>query len=202
MTTTQDDIVPVASHRLDIGTILSEAWNLLMRDIGLYIAAMATYFVIGLATCGLGILFYGPLFAGVMIMGIRAMKGESLVYADVFAGFRLFLPLLLLSIVTLLLVTIGLVLCILPGIYLILAWSLAMPLVIDRKMDFWAAMQLSLRTFNANLGALLLLFLLLYLINALGSSIPFGFLISQPLCMLSIVVAYSRLFSLQPGPVV
>jgi hypothetical protein len=197
-----NELVPVASGNLDIGTILSEAWKLMMRDIGLYIAAMASYLAIVLFTCGLGFLVYGPLWAGLMVMGFKALKNEQVAFADAFAGFKIFMPLFLLSIVVFVLVSVGFMLCILPGVYLALAWSFAMPLVIDRKMDFWPAMQLSLQTFNANLGALLVLFVLLYLINALGSSIPLGVLVAQPLCSLSVVVAYTRLFGQQPGSVV
>ena len=61
-----------------------------------------------------------------------------------------------------------------------LAFSLATPLIIDRKLGFWDAMMTSARVFHDNLGPMLLATLVLYLINVVGSSIPLGFLIAQP----------------------
>ena len=51
--------------------------------------------------------------------------------------------LILLGLVMNLLVLIGLALCIIPGIFLQVAWLFAIALVIDRRMNFWDAMELS-----------------------------------------------------------
>jgi len=58
------------------------------------------------------------------------------------------------------LVMIGCVLCLIPGIYLSVAWYFAIPLIIDRRMNFWAAMECSRKMVNKTLVFSCLLFLL------------------------------------------
>ena len=51
-----------------------------------------------------------------------------------------FLQLMLVSVVAGLLIALGLALCVIPGIYLSVAWSFAVPLVIDKQLGFWEAL--------------------------------------------------------------
>ena len=89
---------------------------------------------------------------GVDYMFLRRIRGEDVEIGDVFAGFNLaFVNLALAGLVKWLLVTIGLILCILPGIYLAVGYVFALPLVIDKKMEFWPAMEVSRRVVHAAL---------------------------------------------------
>jgi uncharacterized membrane protein len=193
---------PPSTPSLDIGEVLSETWSILMKDVGLYIGATLVYVAIIVLTCGLGALVWAPLFAGMVIMAMKSMKGEKPSFDDAFAGFKMFAPLLLLSLVTLIGTTIGFVLCILPGLYLSVAWCFGLPLVIDRKMDFWEALQLSMQTVNQNFFPIFLVVLVLAIINSLGGTVVLGFLITQPMFIIGLTVTYSKVFGLQPGPVV
>ena len=61
-----------------------------------------------------------------------------------FAGFsNRFLHLFLGSFVSLLLTALGFLCLILPGIYLWVAWIFTLPLIMDKRLDFWSAMELS-----------------------------------------------------------
>ena len=42
-----------------------------------------------------------------------------------------------------LLTWLGFICCIIPGIYLAVAWMFTLPLIVDKKLDFWSAMELS-----------------------------------------------------------
>jgi uncharacterized membrane protein len=96
----------------------------------------------------------------------------------------------------LLAVSVGYVLCILPGIYLTLAFYMAAPLIVDRRMSFVEAMTESLRAFHAHLGPMLLTTFVLFLIYVFGQAIPLGFLVVQPLYILGGTVLYARAFGL------
>jgi len=37
----------------------------------------------------------------------------------------------------------GLLLCLVPGIYLLVSWIFVLPLVFDKKLEFWDAMEVS-----------------------------------------------------------
>ena len=59
---------------------------------------------------------------------------------------QFFVPLLLLSLIAGLFISIGTILLIIPGVYLGVAYLFATCLVVDRRLDFWPAMELSRRT--------------------------------------------------------
>ena len=193
---------PVAPDRtaFDVGAVLSESWRLFAQDPAPYVLAAAAYFGIVLITCGLGALVMGVFMAGYSVMGLAALRGGRAEFRDAFAGFEQFGSLLLLWIVMAVAILIGTAFCVLPGIYLGLAFSLALPLVVDRRMPFMDALLLSFRTFNANLGPMLAVTLVLYVIHVGGSMLPFGFLVAQPLYALGGTVLYARIFGLAVEP--
>src|SRR5439155_25859335 len=89
----------------------------------------------------LAVVFQG----GLQWLFLKRRRGKPADIGEVFAGFSLaFVPLLLAGVVAHLLVGIGLALCILPGIYLLVAWRMFVPLLImDKGLEFWQAMELS-----------------------------------------------------------
>jgi len=188
---------------LDLGEVLSEAWELFTRDAAAYILATLAYILILTVSCGLALIIWGPISAGMVIMGFKARKGEQVSFGDAFSGFEIFGPTFLVVLVAGLLILLGTALCILPGLYLAIAWAFALPLVIDRKMDFWDAMQESMNKVNANFVPVLVVILVLYIINSAGGAVAVGVLVTQPLMVLGINVAYEKLWGgLQPGPVI
>jgi uncharacterized membrane protein len=183
---------------IDVDSIVREAWALFARDPMVYVLASLTYLGLALVTCGLAMLLFGVLLSGLTVMGLKAMRGGRPVFEDAFAGFQQFGQLFLLSLVMGFFVMIGALMCILPGIYVMLALSLAMPLVLDRRMGFWDALVASWNAFHANLGPMLLVTLVLYLITMVGNMVPFGFVVTQPLYLLGTTVLYARVFGLSP----
>ncbi len=74
---------------------------------------------------------------------LKLIRHEPASIGDAFSGFNSFGPLLLLGLVRTLLVWVGLAFCVIPGIYLSVAWIFSVPLIIDRGMNFWDAMEFS-----------------------------------------------------------
>ncbi len=120
----------------------------------------------------IGLLINGPLLGGLYWFFIRLARGEDASVGDGFAGFsRNFLQLILCSIAIGILVMVWVMpgvmmlgiarashpgqpplgaalltlLGLIPMIYFSVAWIFSIPLVVDKKMDFWPAMQLSRR---------------------------------------------------------
>lgn len=88
--------------------------------------------------------FHGVIMGGFYLACLRRLRGEAVSPAEVFSGFKLALPQLLLTgLVSALLAELGFCCFILPAVYLIIAWFFAVPLVADKKLFFWAAMELS-----------------------------------------------------------
>ena len=111
----------------------------------------------------------GPLLGGLYNYYLKLMRGQTADLGDAFAGFgSAFIPLLLAHVVVAVLSCLGFLCCILPGIYLGVAWKFTLPLVIDKRMGFWEAMELSRKVVTRQWWILFALFLVAGLISAAG----------------------------------
>jgi uncharacterized membrane protein len=160
--------------RVEIGDSLSRSFALLKGNFGLFYTAAFIICILNLGAAftpfGLGLIFYflfkGILYGGLYLVFLKRVRGEPASLGDLFAGFRTNpVHLVLAGVVTSILVWIGTTPCclILPGVYLFVAWILTIPLVIDRRLEFWSAMELSRKTVTRvwfeMLGLVLLAFL-------------------------------------------
>jgi len=75
---------------------------------------------------------------------VKRVRGEESSLLDTFSGFRgSFIQLALTGLLTALLASLAFCACVVPMFYLYIAWIFALPLVIDKKLEFWTAMELS-----------------------------------------------------------
>ncbi|MCJ7795642.1 MAG: hypothetical protein MUQ56_02565, partial [Thermoleophilia bacterium] len=187
-------------YRLDIGPILSEGWRLFTADIGGFIGFTFVGGVIAvlLTLTIVGMLLYMPLFAGLWIVPLMMLKGRPHSFNDFFGGFKQLGELILLGLVMGLLILLGTIAFILPGIYLAIAWTWAVGLVLDRRMGFWEAMSASLKVVNKNFWETLLLVLVIGVINSIGSMVVVGSLVTIPLSFCMLVAGYKAVFGLDP----
>jgi uncharacterized membrane protein len=120
------------------------------------------------------------------------MRGQPADLGDAFAGFGSpFGSLLLAHVVSTVLTLFGFILCILPGIYLGVAWKFTLPLVIDKRMGFWEAMELSRKTVTRQWWILFALFIVSGLICAVGViACCVGVLATAPIGIAAILYAY------------
>lgn len=147
----------VSELRMDYDDIFRESWARFKNQGWLWIgvtvlllAIQGAIELIPLAGQLIGMVLAGPLFTGLHWMGLKAARGQTIVFEDAFAGFGpRFLQLMLAGIVFHLLVGVGLLLLLLPGIYLIVSWSFPFLLIFDRGMGFWDAMEMSRKTVGA-----------------------------------------------------
>jgi len=139
-----------------------------------------------------------PLFMGNFIVSAKLLQGQAPEFRDFFAGFQYLLPLLLLSVVAGLFIGIGTLLLIIPGVYLAVAYMFASYLVVDRRLDFWPAMELSRLTINPRWFGFFAFMLLLILLNLLGALLlGVGLLVTIPLSFCVVTVAFAEIFGLQ-----
>ena len=135
-------------------------------------------------------------------MLLKLLRGQPVRFGDAFSGFSLaFLPLMLASLVSSVLISLGLILCLLPGLYLMMAWWMFVPLLIlDKRMEFWPAMELSRKVVNANLGPMIGLFLVTMLLTfAGGLLLCVGMFVTMAVSSAAIVCAYEDIFG-TPSP--
>jgi len=171
-----------------------------------------------------------PLYYGYFISGSRIMKERellsqsgadvssySVVFMDMLRGFLVYCPLLGLEILLSLIVAIGLILLIIPGIYLLVTLYLVpfvyieyhrqlandeLPLkgspgVTSQSLDFCECFGHCRRVCHRHFWVLLLFFIFCIAITILGTVTVIGSLLSLPIVGLAVVPAFRDLFGLQ-----
>jgi uncharacterized membrane protein len=132
---------------------------------------------------------------GNFIVSAKLLQGQAPEFRDFFAGFAFFFPLLLLSVVAGLLIGIGTLLLIIPGVYLAVAYFFAANLVVDRRLDFWPAMELSRNTVHPRWFSFFVFVLLLVVLNLVGTLfLGLGLLVTIPVSFGAVTAAYADLF--------
>lgn len=173
--TTPEEIL-ARQPELKIGACLSQSWNLLAENFGLLFASSLLIWLISTA-CRMNMVtglaywvFQGVFYGGLYLVFLKRMRGESASVGDTFSGFGVaFAQLLLAGFITSFLGILGLFFCLLPGIYLLVAWTFCVPLVADKRMEFWSAMELSRKTVARIWFAVFALLLLAFLPSILFS---------------------------------
>ncbi len=181
------------------GAFLRRGWELFRENPGGYAgftalaallqAALSQVPVVGWAVS----LAAGPLWAGLFVVACLGIRRRRTSFGDFFRGFRYFLPLLLASLLTTIFVAAGLLLLLVPGIYLAVSYVFVMPLIVDRRMDFWQALEASRKVATKRwfrLFGFLLLVLLVNLAGALAALV--GLLVSVPVSFGAVAALYDE----------
>ncbi len=192
------DQIIARDYQVDVGHCIGRGWELLKAHFWLLVGAC---FVAGLID-GAVPLLHGVLQGGLFWLCLKLIRGEQAEFADAFAGFSLaFLQLFLAGLVSGLLVGVGVVFCVLPGIYLAVAWMFAFPLVIDQRLDFWEAMELSRRVVTHHWWVLFALLLVNLLVIVLGLVVCcVGVYVAYPVTLAALAYAYEDIFGVSRAP--
>jgi hypothetical protein len=138
-----------------IGECLARGWELLKANFGLLFGATFLVWLLDLLcqfTPFVGPIIHwlicGVLYGGLSLVFLKRIRGQPAAANDAFAGFSLsFGQLVLAGLITSLLAKIGVWCClVLPGVYLFIAWIFTLPLVADKRLEYWSAMELSRKT--------------------------------------------------------
>ncbi|NQD95394.1 hypothetical protein HP532_22315, partial [Pseudomonas sp. CrR25] len=108
-------------------------------------------------------------------------------------------PLVVTAVVMMLLIYVGMILLIIPGLYLAIAYMLAIPLVVERGLSPWQALEASRKAISQHWFKVFGLFLVLGVITML-SAIPLaiGLVWSIPLFVIAMGVLYRTIFGVLP----
>ena len=188
---------------IDIGSAIRRGWALVMANAPILIGATVLSWVVavGLALIPIAGWLVGPLLAWVMHAGlsymfVRRIRGEEVQIGDLFAGFHIaLLNIVLAGLLMSALTGVGFILCLLPGIYLAVGYVFALTLVIDKKMDFWPAMEVSRQVVHKNWWSMFLLVIVLGLIVCAGVlACIVGLIIAVPVSTASLMFVYEDFF--------
>ncbi|MDX2186500.1 MAG: GYF domain-containing protein [Opitutaceae bacterium] len=209
-----------ASGPLDPLACFERAWEVFKANGGLLIGACAIVGVLQLSTLLHPVLGYvfafaiaGPLYGGLSRLILLTLRGTPPRVAEVFSGFRIQRNSLVQASAVRaaleLLVTIPFILhlqdirpmpvyllaiCGAAGIYISLAYVFTFPLVIDRGLGFWEAMESSRRLVMAQPFRVFLVLLLAALLVFLGLlCFLAGAVVTLPVAMVAYCLAYEHI---------
>jgi hypothetical protein len=186
------DEVLARGCRVDVGSCIGRAWDLFLADFWPILGVTALMLVI-MSTLNI---LAGPFAGGLFWYYLKKIRREAAQVSDAFAGFnQSFLQLLLGALVASLLTSVGLALCILPGIYLGVAWKLTLPIIIDKRIGFWDAMEVSRKVLTRCWWSFFLFLLVIGLLNFCGVLLcGIGLFFTAPWTMLALTFLYEDLF--------
>lgn len=210
-------------YSFSLGEALSEGWQLSLSNMGtiwlsfiLYALGASAIMLILIAlmwgsissAAGLsGMLFLvilapiavivivAPLMAGSMMVSIKIARGEKTSATEVFSYFDKIVPLGLAMFLLYFLVSIGFYLLLIPGIYLSVAYMMALPLIVDHNLGPWQAMEASRKAITKNWFAFFGLLLVMMVIYVAGSLLfLIGLIFALPWIFATYGVAYRQVF--------
>jgi uncharacterized membrane protein len=188
--------VPPAGITARPGEWIGAGWDIVKADIGNYVLIALVFVVLNGAV---PLILQGPLIAGFHIYCLKRMLGRQAEFADLFKGFNFFIPALVASIVISLFAFAGTLLCIIPGLVITAMYKFTYLFIVDKRMDFWPAMQASHAVVKNDYFGFTMFLLLMALVNILGALCCIvGILVSIPVTIAAITVAYRDLVGFDP----
>ena len=178
------------------GAWIGAGWEMVKADMGNYVL-IALVFV---ALNGLvPVILQGPLMAGFHIYCMKRLLGRPAEFADLFKGFNFFIPALVAMLVITLFTFAGSLLCVIPGLVVAAMYKFTYLFIVDKRMDFWPAMQASHNVVRNDYFGFTMFLLLMALVNILGALCCIvGILVTIPISMAAITVAYQELVGFDP----
>lgn len=201
-------------YQIDVGEVLSEAWERVSGSKLQLVGGMVVYVVITLLVTGLFSFFLNddsvlteiivgflaspvtvPLMVGMLLLGYSRANDEEVKLDSMFNYYTLVWPLVFASLLVTILTYIGLALLLLPGIYLATAYTFTLPLMVDKKLGIWAAMEVSRQAVTKKWFSVFGVSISLFLIMMV-SAIPFGIglIWTIPLALIAHGVMYRKIF--------
>ncbi|GAB1259252.1 DUF975 family protein [Aurantivibrio plasticivorans] len=214
-------------YEFSIGATLSEAWQRVSGRKMVMFLAFLVYFaayvgvslVAGVVGGILGVfagetasqfisflisivtmLAFIPMNAGFLMLGVKGSVDQPLDVSSVFSYFDKSLNLIVAMFIMYVLVFIGFMLFILPGIYLMVAYALVIPLIADKGLGPWEALEASRKAISKRWFSVFGLLLIIGVLSIIATiPLAIGMIWVGPLCVLSLGVMYRNMFGVE-GP--
>ncbi len=133
--------------------------------------------------------------AGLLLIGVRKVAEKSISWKMIFKGFSCAGKIIIAAILQFLLVTIGFLLLILPGIYLSMGYIMTIPLIVDKGLSPWQAMETSRKAVHKvwwKVAGIFTIMGLIFLVSFIPMAI--GVIWTWPMFIILVGVVYRHLY--------
>lgn len=187
---------PPVGVRSQTGRWIGEGWRIVKADMGTF---MLLAIVFSALNAMVPILLQGPLIAGLQIFCMKKLLNRRAEFADLFKGFNFFVPTLVASLVISLFVFCGTLLCIIPGMVVAAMYKFTYLFIVDKRMDFWPAMQASHAVVKNDYFGFTMFLIVMALVDILGFLCCIvGIFVAMPVTFAAITVAYKEIVGFDP----
>jgi len=188
--------IPPAGVQAHTGRWIGAGWALVKADMGIFALCTLVFIVLNGAV---PLIIQGSLLAGFHIFCMKKLLGRNAEFADLFKGFNFFVPALVASLLISLFTFAGSLLCIIPGLVVAAMYKFTYLFIVDKRMDFWQAMQASHAIAKNDYFGFTMFLLAMVGVNILGFlCCIIGLLISMPVTFAAITVAYQEIVGFEP----
>lgn len=185
-----------SGFRLSMENVLQLGFNLLRKAPAEFII-FSILGVIIFSNPISGILLGGPVMVSYLHLAHLAGSDRQIHFSDFFKGFEKARSLILLNLLIFVIVMLGLVMLVIPGIYFAVSYVFSHFFVWFYDKDPYEATRLSKKMVSGNFGQILLLFLILAGINLLGiMALGIGILLTLPFSFCVVYAAFDDIIGI------
>lgn len=182
-----------------VGACLSGAWDLFKKDVVTHVVVCLAVAIVSSISAGL---LAGPMLVGYLRMIARAERGETVQITDVFRGFDDFVPAFVAGLISLLVLSVGFMLCFIPGLLVMALPTVALFIVAQGERDGVAAFNRAWKVVTQNLGSAFWCALVLGIVGGVGSlACGVGVFLTVPLAVIGSYYMASQLVGDVPAPI-
>ncbi|MGZ5384229.1 MAG: hypothetical protein ACXW1Y_09285 [Acidimicrobiia bacterium] len=194
------------SNRFSTGEALSYGWKKLQENVGPLLTAALAILAVNVIFWLLGSGFLGGLFKligwfvsilismGVIRIALKIVDGRPVETADLFQRADQALPYFIASVIVGIMVGIGFIFLIIPGIYLAITFGFFGYNIVDKEHGIVESIEQSAAITRAQKGDLFVFGVALFLFNLAGAiALGIGLLITVPVSMLALAYVYRKL---------
>jgi hypothetical protein len=186
-----------AGIQSNTGRWIGAGWDMVKADLGTFFL-MAL--VLSLVTSAVPIILHGPLMAGFHIFCIKKLAGGRAEFGDLFKGFNFFVPTLVAAILIGCFVFLGFLALIIPALVIGAMYQFTYLFIVDKRMDFWPAMQASHAIVRQDYFGFSIFLLAMIGLDILGALLcVVGVFIAVPIGVAAITVAYRDIAGFEPA---
>jgi len=179
------------------GRWIGAGWQLVKQDLGIFVLVSIVFALINSVP-----LIQGSMMAGFHIFCMKKLLGRPADFADLFKGFNFFVPALVASLVISLFTFAGTLLCIIPGLVVAAMYKFTYLFIVDKRMDFWQAMQASHAIAKNDYFGFTMFLLAMVGVNILGVLCCIvSVFVTIPITFAAITVAYKEIVKFDPRTV-
>jgi len=183
-------------YTISIENLLQVGFNLFRKSPGVFIV----YSIVGIAALSnpiSGLLLGGPVVTGSYVVSRLISQERTVELPDFFKSFDKFVPLLILNLLMTLIIFLGFLVLIVPGIYFAISYIFAHFFVWYYNVDPADAIRLSRKTVSGNFGKILLLCLAMGGLNLLGAlAFGVGILLTLPFTYCVLYAAFDDIIGI------